>query len=808
MFKLFNRCIYTPTTIRSRIIGDFRSDTVTKPTADMIRVMTEAAVGDDVLDGDPTVVQLEQQVAQLTGKESALFVTSGTLSNQLAILTHLNNAPQSLICDKQAHINQYEAGAIAFHSRAHTIPIQTDDYITLQDIKREIVLDDDIHHARTRLICLENTLNGQIHPLELQNEISEYAKKENVKMHLDGARLWNASAATKTSLVDLCKPFDSVSLCFSKGMGAPIGSVLVGSEALIRKARHFRKMFGGGWRQAGILAAPCIYAIEHNYPALIKDHIKAKYLANQLQQMGYKLTKKCDTNMVWIDMDVFGLTCNDLEEALGKEGILVFGGSSSEMRLVVHSQITDQAIDKTVRNFMLSNAEIRSQLVEKYNQIKLHKRNTNCVHLYQEAAILFLQLGDKRKADECVREAKKLGEQFGCGTWNRHTKTYKELTHKLFANVNRNCHLAVLSIDLLFLVTKHLSIKEKYRLLFTCRPLYNHFRNSLIFRTLDLRNIPLTSKQFQAIIEKRYPHVIRLNSKLINSSALGPPQRQLRELELRCPKLTAKGVFDFLFHKDVWQSITKLCFTFKLDERLCNLIFDKFVNLEYVDLAGCTGEFELLYKPRRIHTLILAKTSVTDHQVGQFAYSLDYLEVLDISHTRATTKCFQYLKRLTKLRQVDFSGMKETVPINDAVKFIAGCPITTLVMKNSCLQKIDMFKLNTLICDTNRVELMPSDYHVLSLAYCPMVNPEVLKQSPNLQYLDIAHNLWVTDEVIEMIAIHCKQLRVLKVKGCSVGRGLFALNSKLLTLHIGVESRVNEDSLRSLRSKLNKVIIE
>ncbi|KAJ3254596.1 Threonine aldolase [Boothiomyces macroporosus] len=681
MFKLFNRCIYTPTAIRSRIIGDFRSDTVTKPTADVIRVMTEAAVGDDVLDGDPTVVQLEQQVAQLTGKESALFVTSGTLSNQLAILTHLNNAPQSLICDKQAHINQYEAGAIAFHSRAHTIPIQTDNFITLQDIKREIVLDDDIHHARTRLICLENTLNGQVHPLELQNEISEYAKKENVKMHLDGARLWNASAATKTSLVDLCKPFDSVSLCFSKGMGAPIGSVLVGSEALIRKARHFRKMFGGGWRQAGILAAPCIYAIEHHYPALIKDHIKAKYLANQLQQMGYKLTKKCDTNMVWIDMDVFGLTCNDLEEALG----------------------------------------------------------------------------DKRKADECVREAKKLGEQFGCGTWNRHTKTYKELTHKLFADVNSKCHLAVLSIDLLFLITKHLSIKEKYRLLFTCRPLYKHFRNSLIFRTLDLRNIPLTSKQFQAIIENRYPHVIRLNSKLINSSALGPPQRQLRELELRCPKLTAKGVFDFLFHKDVWQSITKLCFTFRLDERLCNLIFDKFVNLEYVDLAGCTGEFELLYKPRRIHTLILAKTSVTDHQVGQFAYSLDCLEVLDISHTRATTKCLQYLKRLTKLRQVDFSGMKETVPINDAVKFIAGCPITTLVMKNSCLQKIDMFKLNTLICDTNRVELVPSDYHVLSLAYCPMVNPEVLKQSPNLQYLDIAHNLWVTDEVIEMIATHCKQ---------------------------------------------------
>ncbi|KAJ8329828.1 Threonine aldolase [Batrachochytrium dendrobatidis] len=330
---------------------DLRSDTVTKPCPEMLKAMMLAPVGDDVYSEDPTVNLLEQTVAELSGKEAALFCTSGTLSNQIAIRTHLLQPPYSILCDSRAHIFKYEASGVNFHCGAAVIPVTpatSTGHLVAAEVEKHLVLSDDVHYAPTQLICLENTLNGSIFPQSDIESISMLAKTHSIPLHLDGARLWNASAETGISIKNLCKPFDSVSLCFSKGLGAPVGSVLVGSKQHIKKARHLRKLYGGGWRQAGILAGACMFALEHNWPKMKQVHDNAKYFCTKLLNLGFKLESPTETNMIWLDTKPLGMSADDVSQVLEKHNIKTFGGSGSAMRMVLHHQVPRDELEKIV----------------------------------------------------------------------------------------------------------------------------------------------------------------------------------------------------------------------------------------------------------------------------------------------------------------------------------------------------------------------------------------------------------------------------------------------------------------------------
>ncbi|KAJ1561425.1 Threonine aldolase, partial [Cladochytrium tenue] len=259
---------------------------------------------------DPTVQKLHQVACELTGHDAALFCASGTMSNQLGIRCNLGAPPHSVVCDHRAHVHNYESSAIAFFNGATTFPI-----LPLEDIKK----------------------------------ISEFARDNDIKMHLDGARLWNASIATGISLKEYSQQFDSVSLCLSKGLGAPVGSILVGSHGLIAKAKHFRKMLGGGWRQAGILAAAGLYAIEHHWANLQRDHEHAKLLADGLERLGFKLTARCDTNMVWVDTAPLRVRVDNLRDELERNDIRIFGdGGVGEIRFVTHHQVSRDDVGRVL----------------------------------------------------------------------------------------------------------------------------------------------------------------------------------------------------------------------------------------------------------------------------------------------------------------------------------------------------------------------------------------------------------------------------------------------------------------------------
>jgi threonine aldolase len=341
--------LYTTSKTKIKIFADFRSDTVTMPTAQMLQFINEAPVGDDVFEEDESINLLQSRTAILAGKEAALFCASGTMANQVAIRSHLVQPPYSVLCDKESHVYVYEAGGISFHNGAQVIPVSTKgNYLTEEMVREHWIVDDDVHHCPTKLICLENTKNGQVFPLEEQYKISKAAKENGIRMHLDGARLWNASIATKHTMKDLCGPYDSVSLCFSKGLGAPVGSVLVGSREFIKKARHFRKLFGGGWRQAGILAAACLYCLDHHFPNLHNDHMNARYLSLELIRLGFVLSKPCETNMVWVDTNGYGMTPKQICSLLEPNGIRIFEGEGNSIRWVLHHQISREAIEKTI----------------------------------------------------------------------------------------------------------------------------------------------------------------------------------------------------------------------------------------------------------------------------------------------------------------------------------------------------------------------------------------------------------------------------------------------------------------------------
>ncbi|KAG0050990.1 Threonine aldolase [Gryganskiella cystojenkinii] len=339
---------------------DFRSDTgmsnmnrdlvlPTAPTPEMFAAMMKSSLGDDVYNEDDSVKKLERYVATICGHEAALFCASGTMSNQLALRTHLNNPPQSAMVDIRSHVFNYEAGGISFHSQAAVYPVMPSNgkYLTAEDVAARLILDVDVHYAPTRVVSLENTLNGTVMPLEEITRIRMLTREHGIKLHLDGARLWHACIHTGISLREYCSQFDTISLCLSKGIGAPIGSILVGSELAIKKARHFRLLFGGGWRQAGILAEAALWGIKNIWPTMSETHKQTKYLEDVLIQIGCQIINPVETNMIWIDTSDAGFTVEELMAELSKQNIKI-SGSGTAARIVLHYQISNDAVERFV----------------------------------------------------------------------------------------------------------------------------------------------------------------------------------------------------------------------------------------------------------------------------------------------------------------------------------------------------------------------------------------------------------------------------------------------------------------------------
>ncbi len=331
---------------------DLRSDTVTKPTKAMRQAMAEASVGDDVFGEDPTVNELQNRVAEMCGKEAALFVPSGTMGNQVALKTHTQPGDE-IICEYGAHIFNYEGGAPGLISGAQLYPVPGNrGVITAEQIER-VIRKPNAHFPNTRVIEIENTHNragGAIFPLEEIKKIVNVAQEHNLKMHLDGARLWNAHVATGVAFSDYCTGFDSVSLCFSKGLGAPVGSIVVGSHSFIQRAHRFRKIFGGGMRQVGILAAAALYALDHHIDRLREDHQRAALLARCLVECGAEVDMEAtQTNIVIADFKGLNLSAPQVAKEFEKQGLLCIAFSDTRIRFVTHLDITDDDIDKTCK---------------------------------------------------------------------------------------------------------------------------------------------------------------------------------------------------------------------------------------------------------------------------------------------------------------------------------------------------------------------------------------------------------------------------------------------------------------------------
>lgn len=323
---------------------DFRSDTVTKPTEAMRRAMMEAAVGDDVYDDDPSVHKLQDEIAMMLGKEAALFVPSGTFSNQLAIMTHTQRGDEILVLE-DAHIFIHEAGAPGLLSGVNMRQAKSvDGSYDLEELE-SLFREDDIHHPRTSLLCLENAHgNGRVISLERMGGAYRIAKKKGASVHLDGARIFNAAVHLGVDVKRIAQYADSVSLCLSKGLSAPIGSLLVGDRDFIEKARRYRKIMGGGMRQVGILAACGMVGIEEVLPRLEEDHKLARYLAIGLDDLKdiEVFWDRLDLNMVFFKY----LGEIDLASELAKRAILINPEEEGEYRLVTHIGLDKEAVDK------------------------------------------------------------------------------------------------------------------------------------------------------------------------------------------------------------------------------------------------------------------------------------------------------------------------------------------------------------------------------------------------------------------------------------------------------------------------------
>lgn len=329
------------------VIADFRSDTVTRPCAGMRQAMLDAELGDDVYGDDPAVNRLEAYIADLTGKEAGLLCTSGTQSNLVALLAHCQRGDEYIV-GQEAHTYKYEGGGAAVLGSIQPQPIEFEADCTLDLNKvRTKLKADNSHFARSRLLCLENTCGGNILPLDYHARAARFCAGHGLALHLDGARLFNATQQQGVALVYVARHYDSVSLCMSKGLGAPVGSLLVGDRTLIDEARKWRKMLGGGMRQAGMLAAACHYALEHNVERLCVDHEHARQLAQGLAAIA---GISCDpaavqTNMVFMRVEDAARAA-PLKTYLAERGIIVRG--EQDMRLVTHLDIGPQGIDRMV----------------------------------------------------------------------------------------------------------------------------------------------------------------------------------------------------------------------------------------------------------------------------------------------------------------------------------------------------------------------------------------------------------------------------------------------------------------------------
>jgi threonine aldolase len=340
--------------LQNTMIVDLRSDTVTKPTPAMHQTMMQAEVGDDVFGEDPSVINLEKKCAALLGMEAAVFCPSGTMTNQIGI--KINTQPyDEVICYKGSHIYKYEGGGVAGNSLASVRLLEGDrGRITVKEIETNINNVNDVHLPISSVVSLENTVvreAGSYYTLDQIKTISEFARSRNLKMHLDGARLFNALVETGDNAIDYGKYFDSVSICLSKGLGAPVGSVLVCKKELEPKARRMRKAFGGGMRQAGFLAAAASYALDNHVNRLKEDHTRARVLGKELGQQGWvKSVMPVDTNIVIFSV-VDSTTPENILAQLNNDQVKAIKFGPQEIRLVTHLDFDDKMLDKTIQVF-------------------------------------------------------------------------------------------------------------------------------------------------------------------------------------------------------------------------------------------------------------------------------------------------------------------------------------------------------------------------------------------------------------------------------------------------------------------------
>ena len=334
---------------------DLRSDTVTLPTEEMRRAMAEAEVGDDVYGEDPTIQELESLAAKILGKEAALFVPSGTMGNQVSVMTHTQRGDE-VIMEAESHVYYYEVGAMAVLSGVQACPVPGKrGVMDPDDVRRAIRERGNIHFPRTSLVVLENTHNrggGKVLPLDNVKAISDIAHSNGLSVHMDGARIFNAQVASGIPASEYAKYADSVMFCLSKGLCAPVGSMVVGSKDFINKARKNRKMLGGGMRQAGVLAAAGIIALTKMVDRLQEDHDNAKLLAVKLQELGYGVNpEEVETNMVVVDVTPTGKDVHTVEKELKTRGVLANANSPKTLRLVTHYGITSDDAIKAVEVF-------------------------------------------------------------------------------------------------------------------------------------------------------------------------------------------------------------------------------------------------------------------------------------------------------------------------------------------------------------------------------------------------------------------------------------------------------------------------
>ncbi len=331
---------------------DLRSDTVTRPTPEMRRAMFEAEVGDDVYGEDPTINRLEQRAAEIFRRDAAIFVPTGSMGNQIAIKVHTRPG-QEIICEERGHIFNYEMATLASFSGCLVRPIYADGGILHWDQIKKKIAGKTYYLAQTGLISLENTHNmagGTVYPMEVAEEICDEAHAIGLPVHLDGARIFNAATALGKSVAEITKPFDSVMFCLSKGLGAPVGSMLVGSRDFIDQARKYRKALGGGMRQAGILAAAGLIALEKMPARLHEDHANAKFLAAELSKLpGLKIDLgTVQTNILIVDISGTGLGATEFSRRLVDRGLLIGGVNNELVRFVTHMDVDRAACERAV----------------------------------------------------------------------------------------------------------------------------------------------------------------------------------------------------------------------------------------------------------------------------------------------------------------------------------------------------------------------------------------------------------------------------------------------------------------------------